>query len=238
MQVIVSVPCVLINPSSHITEIELPSWKLSPKRRALIGTPGSGHSLCPNAFQKKKKKMGRGNSVINLASKMTFLGFYSASKNKLFILGNSKKQMLHQQQKMYTRTKNGLQYDKVISARILVWTARRWLISVMAKFSFPIAHPIQCYNGPEASIRKASIYYVTISVIFFVFTWPSQPFEPYWPLCAWYCHSLFCFLYWEPVNKRDDVSERKKHWNFNHIIIFKVKEILSMYKSFQSFNFI
>lgn len=127
---------------------------------------------------------------------------------------------------------------KVISARILVWTARRWLISVMAKFPFPIAHPIQCYNGPEASIRKASIYYVTISVIFCVFNSPSQPFEPYWPQCAWYCHSLFCFLYWEPVNKRDDVSERKKHWNFNHIIIFKVKEILSMYKSFQNFNFI
>lgn len=54
----VSLPCVLMKPSSHTTEMELPSWKLSPKRRALIGMPGSGHSLCPNAAVKSTKKRG------------------------------------------------------------------------------------------------------------------------------------------------------------------------------------
>lgn len=53
-QEMVSVPWVLINPSSHTTEMELPSWKLSPKRRALIGMPGSGHSLWPNAGVKQR----------------------------------------------------------------------------------------------------------------------------------------------------------------------------------------
>lgn len=48
-QEMVSAPWVLIKPSSQTTEMELPSWKLSPKRRALIGMPGSGHSLWPNA---------------------------------------------------------------------------------------------------------------------------------------------------------------------------------------------
>lgn len=52
--VMVSAPCVLIKPSSHTTEMELPSWKLSPKRLALRGMPGSGHSLRPNACNKKK----------------------------------------------------------------------------------------------------------------------------------------------------------------------------------------
>lgn len=49
IHVIVSVPWVLMNPSSQITEMELPNWKLSPKRRALMGIPGSGHSLWPKA---------------------------------------------------------------------------------------------------------------------------------------------------------------------------------------------
>lgn len=39
--------------------MELPSWKLSPKRRALMGMPGSGHSLCPNAAVKITKKKKR-----------------------------------------------------------------------------------------------------------------------------------------------------------------------------------
>lgn len=56
IHVIVSVPWVLINPSSQITEIELPNWKLSPNRLALIGIPGSGHSLCPNAWEQQKKR--------------------------------------------------------------------------------------------------------------------------------------------------------------------------------------
>lgn len=56
IHVIVSVPWVLINPSSQITEIELPNWKLSPNRRALIGIPGSGHSLCPNAWEEQTNK--------------------------------------------------------------------------------------------------------------------------------------------------------------------------------------
>ncbi|TNN72287.1 hypothetical protein EYF80_017439 [Liparis tanakae] len=41
VQVMVSVPWVLMKPSSQTTEMELPSWKLSPKRRALMGIPGS-----------------------------------------------------------------------------------------------------------------------------------------------------------------------------------------------------
>lgn len=56
IHVIVSVPWVLINPSSQITEIELPNWKLSPNLLALIGIPGSGHSLCPNAWEQQKKR--------------------------------------------------------------------------------------------------------------------------------------------------------------------------------------
>lgn len=52
--VMVSAPCVLMKPSSHTTEMELPSWKLSPKRRAFSGTPGSGHSLRPKACSEKK----------------------------------------------------------------------------------------------------------------------------------------------------------------------------------------
>lgn len=52
----VSVPWVLIKPSSQTTEMELPSWKLSPKRRALMGMPGSGHSLWPNAAVKGYKE--------------------------------------------------------------------------------------------------------------------------------------------------------------------------------------
>lgn len=52
-QEMVSLPWVLMNPSSQTTEMELPSWKLSPKRRALMGMPGSGHSLWPNAAEKK-----------------------------------------------------------------------------------------------------------------------------------------------------------------------------------------
>lgn len=55
--VMVSAPCVLINPSSQTTEMELPSWKLSPKRLAFSGMPGSGHSLRPNACNKKKQNM-------------------------------------------------------------------------------------------------------------------------------------------------------------------------------------
>lgn len=55
-QEIVSVPWVLMKPSSQTTEMELPSWKLSPKRRALMGMPGSGHSLWPNAGLKSNKK--------------------------------------------------------------------------------------------------------------------------------------------------------------------------------------
>lgn len=51
-QEMVSLPWVLMNPSSQTTEMELPSWKLSPKRRALMGMPGSGHSLWPNAAEK------------------------------------------------------------------------------------------------------------------------------------------------------------------------------------------
>lgn len=54
--VMVSAPCVLIKPSSQTTEMELPSWKLSPKRLAFSGIPGSGHSLRPNACNKKKQK--------------------------------------------------------------------------------------------------------------------------------------------------------------------------------------
>lgn len=53
--VMVSAPCVLIKPSSQTTEMELPSWKLSPKRLAFSGMPGSGHSLRPNACKKKKQ---------------------------------------------------------------------------------------------------------------------------------------------------------------------------------------
>lgn len=53
--VMVSAPWVLIKPSSHATEMELPSWKLSPKRLAFSGMPGSGHSLRPNACNKKKQ---------------------------------------------------------------------------------------------------------------------------------------------------------------------------------------
>lgn len=55
-QEMVSVPWVLIKPSSQTTEMELPSWKLSPKRRALMGMPGSGHSLWPNAAVKGYKE--------------------------------------------------------------------------------------------------------------------------------------------------------------------------------------
>lgn len=55
--VMVSAPCVLIKPSSQTTEMELPSWKLSPKRLAFSGMPGSGHSLRPNACNKKKQNM-------------------------------------------------------------------------------------------------------------------------------------------------------------------------------------
>lgn len=55
-QEMVSLPWVLMNPSSQTTEMELPSWKLSPKRRALMGMPGSGHSLWPNAAEKGCKE--------------------------------------------------------------------------------------------------------------------------------------------------------------------------------------
>lgn len=55
--VMVSAPCVLIKPSSQTTEMELPSWKLSPKRLAFSGMPGSGHSLRPNACNEKKQNM-------------------------------------------------------------------------------------------------------------------------------------------------------------------------------------
>jgi len=48
-QVMVSAPWVLMKPSSHTTDTDAPSWKLSPKRRALMGMPGSGHSLWPKA---------------------------------------------------------------------------------------------------------------------------------------------------------------------------------------------
>lgn len=59
-------------------------------------------SKCFSTEEKKKKRRNaQGNTVITLASKITFLGFYTASKNKQFILGNSKKQKLDQQQKMY-----------------------------------------------------------------------------------------------------------------------------------------
>lgn len=63
IHVIVSVPWVFINPSSQITEIELPNWKLSPNRRALIGIPGSGHSLCPNAWEEQTNKNTQTSSV-------------------------------------------------------------------------------------------------------------------------------------------------------------------------------
>lgn len=52
--VMVSAPCVLMKPSSQTTEMELPSWKLSPKRLAFNGMPGSGHSLRPKACNEKK----------------------------------------------------------------------------------------------------------------------------------------------------------------------------------------
>ena len=53
--VMVSAPCVLMKPSSQTTEMELPSWKLSPKRLAFNGMPGSGHSLRPKACNEKKE---------------------------------------------------------------------------------------------------------------------------------------------------------------------------------------
>lgn len=55
-QVMVSAPWVLMKPSSQTTDMELPSWKLSPKRRAFKGMPGSGHSLRPKACDKKKQE--------------------------------------------------------------------------------------------------------------------------------------------------------------------------------------
>lgn len=54
-QVMVSAPWVLMKPSSQTTDMELPSWKLSPKRLAFKGMPGSGHSLRPKACEEKKK---------------------------------------------------------------------------------------------------------------------------------------------------------------------------------------
>jgi len=53
--VMVSAPCVLMKPSSQTTEMELPSWKLSPKRLPFKGMPGSGHSLCPKACNEKRE---------------------------------------------------------------------------------------------------------------------------------------------------------------------------------------
>lgn len=54
--VMVSAPCVLMKPSSQTTEMELPSWKLSPKRLAFNGMPGSGHSLRPKACNGKRTR--------------------------------------------------------------------------------------------------------------------------------------------------------------------------------------
>lgn len=54
MQEMVWEPWVFTKPSSHRKEIELPSWRLSPKRFPFTGTPGSGHSLCRKAARKKK----------------------------------------------------------------------------------------------------------------------------------------------------------------------------------------
>lgn len=54
MQEMVCEPCVLTNPSSHRKEMELPSWRFSPKRFPFTGTPGSGHSLWRKAARKQR----------------------------------------------------------------------------------------------------------------------------------------------------------------------------------------
>lgn len=58
MQEMVREPWVLTKPSSHRNEMELPSWRLSPKRFPLTGTPGSGHSLWRNAYGSAEKRWG------------------------------------------------------------------------------------------------------------------------------------------------------------------------------------
>lgn len=55
MQEMVCEPWVLTKPSSHRNEMELPSWRLSPKRFPLTGTPGSGHSLWRNAVERQRR---------------------------------------------------------------------------------------------------------------------------------------------------------------------------------------
>lgn len=56
MHEMVCEPWVLTNPSSHRKEMELPSWRFSPKRFPFTGTPGSGHSLWRKAAGKKERK--------------------------------------------------------------------------------------------------------------------------------------------------------------------------------------
>lgn len=56
MHEMVCEPWVLTNPSSHRKEMELPSWRFSPKRFPFTGTPGSGHSLWRKAVGKKERK--------------------------------------------------------------------------------------------------------------------------------------------------------------------------------------
>lgn len=60
MHEMVCEPWVLTNPSSHRKEMELPSWRFSPKRFPFTGTPGSGHSLWRKAAGKNKEKGWRG----------------------------------------------------------------------------------------------------------------------------------------------------------------------------------
>lgn len=59
MQEMVCEPWVFTKPSSHRNEMELPSWRLSPKRFPLTGTPGSGHSLWRNAVENTEKRWGQ-----------------------------------------------------------------------------------------------------------------------------------------------------------------------------------
>lgn len=66
MQEMVCEPWVLTKPSSHRNETELPSWRLSPKRFPLTGTPGSGHSLWRNAIGNvAKSKIYKGQIIVN-----------------------------------------------------------------------------------------------------------------------------------------------------------------------------
>lgn len=70
MHEMVCEPWVLTNPSSHRKEMELPSWRFSPKRFPFTGTPGSGHSLWRKAAVKREKRVeGRLSTVAQQSEK-------------------------------------------------------------------------------------------------------------------------------------------------------------------------